>query len=170
MFSPKKWCSLVQKNENSRLILEPSSTYNVFLKSDLDLVVDDRTKAPKSVIIDLPFSKIWSQENLNGYYLHVGDLIYERESLYKATNNKSELVTTTISLERNGDTWEFNNHHFFGSTVLAMKNSSAAHPGLLIFDNSSWHEIDLNDTDSLDSFPELGNIEPSYAPLFTRYV
>ena len=161
---------MVYTIDSAKVILKPSPTDIVFIKPNINIVVDDRSRAPKSVIIDLPFSKTWSQENLNGYYFHVGDLIYEREALYKATNNEGKVVTTTISLERNGDNWGFNNRLCFGSTVLAMKNSSAAHPGLLMFDNSPWHEIDLNDTDSLDSFPELGNIEPSYAPLFTRYV
>ena len=172
MFSTDESCSLVYPSENSTsLILKPSSTDQVFLKSGLDILIDDRSRPPKSVIIDLPFSKVWSQENLNGFFLHVGDLVYERESLYKTNNDASELKTTTISLEQNGDYWIFQSRCFYGnSTVLAMKNSTAAHPGLLMFDNSSWHEIELNDTDSLDTLPELGNLEPSYAPLLTRYV
>jgi len=171
MFSSKELCSLVYTIDSAKVILKPSPTDIVFIKPNINIVVDDRSRAPKSVIIDLPFSKTWSQENLNGYYFHVGDLIYEREALYKATNNEGKVVTTTISLERNGDYWEFKNHlNYDNLTVLAMKNSSAAHPGLLVFDDSLWHEIDLDDSDSLDSFPELRNIEPSYAPLLIRYV
>ena len=137
-------------NSNLNVILQPSELELTFVKSEIDNSIIDQSKAPSSIIVDIPFKTHWAEENLNGIYQRITDKLYEKPALYSPTTN--------ITLEYSELIWTFkNDKDVSNNTALAYTNSSVSHPGLLQFENATWNVLALEDSLDLKTFPYADN-------------
>ena len=167
MFSPSEFCIHVVGAGQSTLVLRPSVSNIVLVKSLPSVFVDDRSLAPNSIIIDVPYFRLWSSENLNGLFEKVNDTFYRKRALY---DDKSMIILEKL------DTWQIvrtttdtnNVTAFDDSTVLVMTNSSAQHPGLIQFDNAEWKELEFDDLPTFDRLPGRNDTYSNYTALSGR--
>ena len=158
IYSNDKICTI--HNSPSIIFLGPSSNELTFAKTEFIGDIDDRIMPPNMILVNIPFTKTWLNENLNGIY-HKNNLIYEKVALYDKSTN--------ITLERNNHEWTFKNSQIYGNEVILAKTSSNVdHPGLFTVTNASWSEITTNDTETLDQFPTITQTH-EFSPINDSY-